>query len=140
MYCEQVAYAGSTFTDALNQKLVYVEILFSRCLNPLDFLYVKFRYFEKSSKFGKMSHFLKNYSVTSKQGGRFFQIFVTFSEYLSFTTWFVFLKGGFLTEDIMVSSKLHSMVPNHGLRFFFVRLKSWWTVIWHQRLEMWHPP
>ena len=28
-------------------------------LNPLEFLYIKFRYCEKATKFGKMSHFLK---------------------------------------------------------------------------------
>jgi hypothetical protein len=59
MYCENVAYAGSTFTDALNQKRYFTQDVFNP-LNPLEFLYVKVRYREKSSKFGKMSHFLKN--------------------------------------------------------------------------------
>ena len=37
----------------------------------------------------------------------------------------VFSKGGFLPEDIMVSSNLHSMVPNHhGLRSFFCTVKK----------------
>ena len=49
---------------------------------------------------------------------------MTFSEYLTFTTSFVFLNGGFLPEYIMVSSNLHSMVPNHSLRSFFCKVKK----------------
>ena len=47
--------------------------------------YIKFRYCEKDTIFEKISHyFFLNYSVTTKQSGRFFQIFVACSEYLSF--------------------------------------------------------
>jgi hypothetical protein len=49
--------------------------------------YWKFRYCKKATKFEKISHFTMvwNYLVTSKQSGRFFQIFLAFSQYLNFT-------------------------------------------------------
>ena len=51
-------------------------------------LYLKFRHYEKAQKFEKVSHlFWQNncfYSVSSKQVGDFFQIFVAFSGKLDF--------------------------------------------------------
>ena len=51
---------------------------------------VKFRHYEKATKFEKISHLIWQnscfYSVASKQAGDFFQIFVAFSEKLDFIT------------------------------------------------------
>ena len=46
--------------------------------------HLKFIYSEKARKFEKMSQFYLNFLVTSKKDGRFFQIFVDFSEYMHF--------------------------------------------------------
>ena len=56
----------------------------------------QFRYCEKDTKFEKKSPtvFL-NYSVTSKQSGRFFQTFVIFSEYLNFSYFFHIIQTDF---------------------------------------------
>ena len=44
---------------------------------------LKFRYFEKATKFEKISTSFCHYLVTSKQLGSFFQIFAVFSQYLN---------------------------------------------------------
>ena len=88
--------------------------------------YVKFRYCEKATKFEKMSHFEKFTQSRQNKVGEFFKFFWHSQNIWPLLfTWFVFSKGGFLPEDIMVSSNLHSMVPNHhGLRSFFCMVKK----------------
>ena len=56
--------------------------IFSEYIGPEVWL-VKIRYYEKVTKFEKISHLFLLISV--KTSGKFFQIFVAFSEKLNFT-------------------------------------------------------
>ena len=72
---------------------------------------IKFRYYEKATKFEKISHlFWQNscfYSVASKQVGDFFKFFVAFSEKLDFTSfgYLICLDMQFFSIFFQVSKK-----------------------------------
>ena len=83
-YINSVAYEIKKWKNSklefTNERLTY--------FTKFTIQHVKFRYYEKATKFEKISHlFWQNscfYSVASKTSGRFFQIFMAFSEKLNF--------------------------------------------------------